>query len=136
MDKLLILNKIQEYYNYKKDVDFAQHLGIPAQNLSKWKKRNTYDAALIYTKCTEINPEWLLSGKGSMLKSVLKNEFVPDQTNYKELADARLQIIELKEEKIKRLENEIATLKQSAKNPIVYKNVAEPAPELIAEKHK
>lgn len=68
MDKLLVLNKIQEYYNFKKDVDFANHLGIPAQNLSKWKTRGTFDAELIYTKCTEINPEWLLTGEGSMLK--------------------------------------------------------------------
>lgn len=68
MDKLLILNKIQEHYNFKKDIQFAEYLGIPAQNLSKWKLRNTYDAELIYTKCTEINPEWLLTGEGEMLK--------------------------------------------------------------------
>ena len=42
MDKLLILNKIQEHYNFKKDAQFAEHLGIPAQNLSKWKLRNTF----------------------------------------------------------------------------------------------
>lgn len=69
MDKLLILNKIQEHYGYKKDAQFAEFLGIPAQNLSKWKLRNTYDVELVYTKCTEINPEWLLTGKGPMLKS-------------------------------------------------------------------
>lgn len=68
MDKLLILNKIQEHYGFKKDVQFAEHLGIPAQNLSKWKSRGTYDAELIYTKCTELNPEWLLTGTGNMIK--------------------------------------------------------------------
>lgn len=72
MDKLLILNKIQEHYNFKKDAQFAEYLGIPAQNLSKWKLRNTFDAELIYTKCTQINPEWLLTGHGYMLKSDLK----------------------------------------------------------------
>ncbi|OWP80022.1 hypothetical protein BWK63_13185 [Flavobacterium covae] len=69
MDKQLILNKIKEYYNFQKDTQFADFLGIPAQNLSKWKTRNTYDAELIYTKCTEISPEWLLTGNGDMLKS-------------------------------------------------------------------
>ena len=68
MDKLLILNKIQEHYGFKKDIKFAEFLGIPAQNLSKWKSRGTYDAELIYTKCTEINPEWLLTGRGKMIK--------------------------------------------------------------------
>lgn len=69
MDKLLILNKIQEHYKFKKDAQFAEFLGIPAQNLSKWKLRNTYDAELIYTKCPEISPEWLLTGKGDILKA-------------------------------------------------------------------
>jgi phage repressor protein C with HTH and peptisase S24 domain len=81
MDKLLILNKIQDYYNFKKDAQFAEYLGIPAQNLSKWKLRNTYDAELIYTKCTEINPEWLLTGKGDMLKvnTAIKSYPKPDK---------------------------------------------------------
>ena len=81
MDKLLILNKIQEHYQFKKDAHFAEFLEIPAQNLSKWKLRNTYDAELIYTKCTEINPEWLLTGQGSMLKDnslVIKSYPKPD----------------------------------------------------------
>ncbi|WP_281237886.1 LexA family transcriptional regulator [Flavobacterium praedii] len=69
MDKLLILNKIQEHYGYKKDAHFAEFLGIPAQNLSKWKLRKTFDTELIYTKCTDLNPEWLLTGKEPMLKT-------------------------------------------------------------------
>ncbi|MDO4224760.1 MAG: hypothetical protein Q4C75_02585, partial [Bergeyella zoohelcum] len=51
------------------DAEFARFLEIPAQNLSKWKARNTYDIELIYTKCPEINPEWLLTGQGEMLKN-------------------------------------------------------------------
>ena len=73
MDKKLILNKLQEYYRFKKDIDFADFLGISGQVLSKWKTRNTYDIELIYTKCTEISPEWLITGKGSMLKSEEKS---------------------------------------------------------------
>ena len=68
MDKTLILNKIREYKNFKSDADFARFLEIPAQNLSKWKARNTFDIEILYAKCTEINPEWLLTGQGPMLK--------------------------------------------------------------------
>lgn len=68
MDKTLILNKIREYKNFKSDADFARFLEIPAQNLSKWKARNTFDIEILYTKCTELNPEWLLTGEGNMLK--------------------------------------------------------------------
>ncbi|ELY1979196.1 hypothetical protein FPG87_02085 [Flavobacterium psychrophilum] len=69
MDKQLILNNIKEHYNFKNDAEFAKYLGIPAQNLSKWKIRKTFDAELIYTKCIDINAEWLLTGNGTMLKS-------------------------------------------------------------------
>lgn len=73
MDKTLIINKIKEYYNFKSDSEFARHLEISSQVLSNWKSRNTFDPALIYTKCLDINAEWLLTGKGEMLKSTYKS---------------------------------------------------------------
>jgi len=68
MDKKLMLNDLQSHFNFKKDTEFADFLGISGQLLSKWKSRNTYDVELLYTKCTDVNPEWLLTGEGSMLK--------------------------------------------------------------------
>lgn len=68
MGKLLIINKIIEYKKFKSDAEFARFLDITPQNLSKWKQRNTYDIELLYTKCPELNPEWLLTGRGPMLK--------------------------------------------------------------------
>ncbi len=71
MDKSLIINKIIEHYNFKSDAEFARFLEIKPQTLSNWKARNTYDAELIYTKCVELNPEWLITSgeKGEMLKN-------------------------------------------------------------------
>lgn len=70
MDKSLILNEIKKHLNFKSDSDFANYLGIKPQVLSNWRSRNTFDTDLIYTKCLEfINAEWLLTGKGSMLKN-------------------------------------------------------------------
>lgn len=68
MDKTLMLKQIKEYYKFESDADFAKHLSISRQTLSNWKARNTYDAELLYTKCLHLNPEWLLTGNGSMLK--------------------------------------------------------------------
>ncbi len=68
MNKSLILNQIKKYYQFKSDTQFATHLGIKPQVLSNWKSRNTYDAELIYTKCLDLNPAWLLTGKGPMLQ--------------------------------------------------------------------
>ncbi len=69
MNAEAILNKIKNHYGFKKDTGLARHLDISPQTLSNWKKRNSYDPQVIYAKCPEINPEWLMTGKGFMLKS-------------------------------------------------------------------
>lgn len=71
-----ILSKIKDYYGFKKDIELANFLGISPQALYNWKKRNSYDLQLIYSKCPEINPEWLLAGTGAILKRrYSENEF-------------------------------------------------------------
>ena len=44
-------------------------LDITPQAVSTWLSRNTFDQELIYAKCENINPDWLLTGRGSMLKN-------------------------------------------------------------------
>lgn len=73
MDKKRILAALIDHYGKGKKVHFAQILGIPAQNVSAWYNRGTYDSELIYTKCPELSPHWLLTGEGSMFKSVNDN---------------------------------------------------------------
>lgn len=67
MDKTLMLDRVKEYYSFQTDVEFAKFLGITPQVLSNWKGRNSFDAELIYKKCTELNPSWLLCGKEPMI---------------------------------------------------------------------
>lgn len=69
MDKSLILNKVKSYLNLKSDTELANFLGIKPQVLSNWRARNTFDTELIYTKCVDIDANWLLTGEGEMLKS-------------------------------------------------------------------
>lgn len=63
-----MLNAIKAHLNMSKNADFARYLGISSQAVSNWYARNTFDAELIYTKCDFINPAWLLTGIGEMLK--------------------------------------------------------------------
>jgi phage repressor protein C with HTH and peptisase S24 domain len=77
MDKTIILNKIKSHYGFKKDSDLARFLEISPQTFSNWKKRNSYDPQLIYTKCPEINSDWLLTGKGPMLKDSFPDRDFP-----------------------------------------------------------
>jgi len=72
MDKKLILSEIKLHYKFKSEVEFAQFLDIRPQTLSSWYARNTFDIELLYAKCVDINPDWLLTGRGKMLRSESK----------------------------------------------------------------
>lgn len=69
MDKSVILNKIKLHLNLKYDKDFAEFLDIQQNTLSTWKTRNTLDYEKIIAKCDWIDANWLLTGKGEMVKS-------------------------------------------------------------------
>ena len=63
------LEALINHFSDGKKGDFASMLGITAQAISTWLSRNTFDLDLVFTKCEGISPEWLLTGKGEMLKS-------------------------------------------------------------------
>jgi hypothetical protein len=117
---------------------FYQETGITRGILSQNNGMSEENTARILDYYKDIDANWLLTGMGNMLKSDnnLYNAYLHDnvepveQLNYKDLADARFQIIEMKDEKILRLEKELSELKYTQKEPFLYKNVAESAPEL------
>lgn len=84
MDKLLILNNIKEHLKIRFDKDFADFLGIKTTTLAMWYKRNSYDVELLFNKCEFLNPEWLLTGKGEMLKEGAKSNLSPITTPKKD----------------------------------------------------
>jgi phage repressor protein C with HTH and peptisase S24 domain len=66
MDKSLILEGIQEAYGFEKKNHFAKFLGIKPSTISSWFSRNMFDYDLLYNKLEGLNPEFLLTGKGSI----------------------------------------------------------------------
>lgn len=74
MDKSLILKEIKKHYNFKTDGEFADFLGIKQNTLSNWASRNSIDYDRIISKCEDIDANWLLTGKGEMLKNPTKLE--------------------------------------------------------------
>lgn len=69
MNKSQILKEIKSHYGFVKDTDFAHFLGISPQVLSNWYTRNTFDYDILYTKCVDVNIDWIFTGVGEMLKS-------------------------------------------------------------------
>ena len=44
-------------------------MGVAPSTISTWLARDTFDYDLLFAKCEELNAEWLLTGKGEMLKA-------------------------------------------------------------------
>lgn len=70
-DRLL---KLIEHYSDGNKSEFARMIGVSPQAVNTWISRNTFDIDIIYAKCVNISPEWLLTGKGDMLKATDESE--------------------------------------------------------------
>ncbi|MBO4735519.1 MAG: helix-turn-helix domain-containing protein [Paludibacteraceae bacterium] len=109
MDKLLILNKLILHYANGNNGEFAKLLGISQSALSMWKTRGTLDYEKIFTKCENLNPYWLLTGKGEMLNTT---ESTKDGSDANSL-ERRLAEIEKKQEiRDKEMERIMKTLEK------------------------
>ena len=69
MNRSLMLKEIKKHIGLKKEIEFAEYLGIKQSTLATWHMRNTFDTAILIEKCDFLSPEWLLTGDGCMLKS-------------------------------------------------------------------
>lgn len=77
-----ILDDIKSVYGFKTDVQLGKKLGIKTQTISTWRARDTFDVQLIYSKCELIDGNYLLSGKGQILRSKNKQINVNAILNY------------------------------------------------------
>ena len=71
---------------------FAKALGVSPQTISAWIARSTFDSELIYTKCRYINPAWLLTGEGNMLKTEApgSGEAAPEGAKSKKISGTKV----------------------------------------------
>lgn len=73
-----MLQEIAKYYGIKKNVDFAEFLGITPQTNFQRVKNGFIDYEQIYARCPDISPDWLLSGEGPMLR-IDRGEMIASQ---------------------------------------------------------
>mgnify|MGYP003600890935 CR=1 FL=1 len=143
------LERIKEYIDFKgitnqsfeKKVGFSN--GAFASQLKNKRTIGVDKLENILIVFNDLSAEWLLTGQGNMLKGQITPVVSEVDRTYKELADARLEVIEGLRFKIASLEQtiitkdeKIAELKYTQEQSFLYPNVAEPAPELTNKKTK
>lgn len=72
MTKKERLEALIAHYSDGKPTYFAKYIGVAASTISTWIARDSFDYDLLFAKCEMISPEWLLTGKGPMLKTELQ----------------------------------------------------------------
>ena len=74
MEKKDRLLRLIEHYSDGNKSEFARMIGVSPQAVNTWISRNTFDIDIIYAKCINVSPEWLLTGNGPMLKTSSDNK--------------------------------------------------------------
>ena len=74
-----IIQRAKKALNLKNDKDLSILLGISKSTLSNWNNNSrSIDYPLLFSKCEQINFDWLLTGEGEMLRKKEKQEAVSD----------------------------------------------------------
>lgn len=73
MEKKERVMALVNHYTSGNKSQFAKMLGITPQTINTWIARNTFDAELLYAKCEALSADWLLAGKGDMIRNVAPN---------------------------------------------------------------
>lgn len=150
-EKSIIKQNILTYLDFKgiSPYKFYQDSGITRGVLSQNNGMSEENTTKFLAYCPDINTEWLLTSRGDMLKSAVPvvEQKVPDdlgkiallEENNRLLSSTikdKESIIKGLEFQIKTLEKELAEMKYTQREPIVYPRVAESTPELIKKEIK
>ena len=74
MTKKERLEALIAHYSEGKPTRFAKYIGVAPSTVSTWLARDSFDYDLLFAKCEMVSPEWLLTGKGNMLKEEGKED--------------------------------------------------------------
>ena len=127
----LVYRRIKQYYDLKTDTELAAFLGVTSQAISNSVNRNTPNWNNIITKCEDLSVDWLLTGKGEMLRNssktdvecnicTIKDRLIAEQDRHLKTKGELIARLEQENEK---LETEVSEIKKYS-GIIPAKNVA------------
>ena len=77
-----ILDRLRSALKLSSDAKMADYLGVKPSTISSWRSRDSLDYDLIFSKCVDMNANWVLFGEGEVYKapekSLLANEPASD----------------------------------------------------------
>lgn len=112
-----IIERLKIGLELSSDNALADTLGVSKTTLSNWKSRNSLDFPLVFSLCEQISLDWLLTGKGNMLKGVVEQSPSPQQSNEKEPTQLINQLLDT----IKGQAEEIGQLKEQVRQLTIEK---------------
>lgn len=68
-----MLQRLIDHFSNGNKSHFAKMIGVKPQTISTWIARDSMDKDLIFAKCENISPSWLMSGEGEMLSTPLSS---------------------------------------------------------------
>lgn len=71
-NKNVILGKIKQFYGFTTNKELASFLGVANNTITNWVRRNTIDYDLIFSKCTDVDINWLLSNEKEVTHAKIK----------------------------------------------------------------
>lgn len=116
-NKTLILNEIKSHYGFVTNQDFARFLGINSNTLSNWYARNSFDYEIIYTKCVDIDGNFLFTGDRKNLRREKSDRlgFLEEETPVYSRSEDKDILIQDLTNKIVQLQQDIIELYKSMK---------------------
>lgn len=144
-EKSIIKQNILKYLDFKgiSPYKFYQDSGITRGILSQNNGMSEENTTKFLAYSPDISIEWLLTGKGSMLKSEDGPIIIVQDDNQGKMLVLERDNERLKETndllrfKVSALEKQITEFRyNSTKEPVLYRTVAESAPELIKKEPK
>jgi len=110
LDKHSVLDRIKLFYGLKGNADLSRFLGVAPNTITNWYGRRSFDIDVIYTKCVDVNLDWLLTGRGEMFRSELSS--IQRNDNQELLIEKIEKLEEEKERLISIIDNQNMLLKR------------------------